>query len=83
MITAIADFFGTLFGRVALAGGLFASLVAWRAWDIHEQRSIGEAQAQAQMEKAANANAKKAEKAARSVDALPDSGLRDKFFRDR
>jgi hypothetical protein len=41
MITAIADFFGSLIGRVALAGGLFASFVAWRAWDIHQQRSIG------------------------------------------
>lgn len=82
MITAIADFFGTLFGRVALAGGLFASLVAWRAWDIHEQRSIGEAQAQAQMEKNANANAKKADKARQSVDSVPDSRLRDGYWRD-
>ena len=82
MITAIADFFGSIFGRVALAGGLFASFVAWRAWDIHEQRSIGEARAQVQMEKTANANARKADKAARAVDAIPDDRLRDRFFRD-
>ncbi len=82
MITAIADFFGSIFGRVALAGGLFASFVAWRAYDIHEQRSIGEQRAQGQMEKQANANAQKAEKAARTVDGIPDSGLRDRYFRD-
>ena len=82
MITAIADFLGTVFGRVALAGGLFASFVAWRAWDIHEQRGIGEARAQVQMEKTANANARKADKAARAVDAIPDDRLRDRFFRD-
>ena len=82
MITAIADFLGSVLGRVALAGGLFASFVAWRAWDIHEQRGIGEARAQVQMEKTANANARKADKAARAVDALPDDRLRDSFFRD-
>lgn len=81
-MTAIADFLGTIFGRVALAGGLLASFVAWRAWDIHEQRSIGEQRAQAQMEKTAHANASKADKAARATDAIPDGRLRDKFFRD-
>jgi hypothetical protein len=82
MITAIADFFGTLFGRLALAGGIFASFVAWRAWDVHQQREIGEMRAQAQMEKAANANAKKAEKARNSVQSIPADRMRDRYWRD-
>lgn len=82
MITTIADFFGTVLGRVALAGGLFASFVAWRAYDIHEQRGIGEQRAQVQMEKNANANAQKAEKARRSVDDIPAGSLRDRYRRD-
>jgi hypothetical protein len=83
MITAIADFLGSVLGRVALAGGLFASFVAWRAWDVHQQREIGETRAQVQMEKTAHANASKAEKAARTVDAIPDDRLFDAYFRDR
>jgi hypothetical protein len=83
MMTAIADFFGTVFGRIALAGGLFASFVAWRAYDVHEQRAIGEQRAQVQMEKTAHANAQKADKAASSVASIPDDRLFDRYFRDR
>jgi uncharacterized membrane protein (DUF106 family) len=46
------------------------------------QRSIGAEKVVAKMEKAADANAKKAEAARKSVDAIPDDRLRDKHFRD-
>jgi hypothetical protein len=78
----IISFFGTFLGRASMVAALVASLLAWRAWDIHKQRSIGEERAQVQMEKAANANARKAEKARNSVQSIPADRLRDKYFRD-
>jgi len=81
MIGIIA-FFGTFLGRASMVAALVASLLAWRAWDIHKQRSIGEERAQVQMEKAANANAKKAEKAADAVARIPDDQLDDRYRRD-
>jgi len=79
---SVISFFGTFLGRASMVAALVASLLGWRAWDIHKQRSIGEERAQVQMEKKAHANAQKADKAARAVDAIPDGRLRDKFFRD-
>lgn len=78
----IIAFFGTFLGRASMVAALIASLVAWRAYDIHNQRSIGEERAQVKMEKAANANAKKAEKARNSVQSIPADRLRDGYFRD-
>jgi hypothetical protein len=78
----IISFFGTFLGRASMVAALIASLLAWRAWDIHKQREIGETRAQVQMEKAANANARKAEKARNSVQSLPADRLRDRYFRD-
>lgn len=79
---SIISFFGTLTGRASMVAALVASLLAWRAWDVHKQRSIGAERAQVQMEKAANANAKKAEKARNSVQSIPADRLRDRYFRD-
>lgn len=79
---SIVSFFGTFLGRASMVAALVASLVAWRAYDVHNQRSIGEERAQVKMEKAANANAQKAEKARRSVDGIPASSLRDRYRRD-
>jgi hypothetical protein len=78
----IIAFFGTFLGRASMVAALVASLLAWRAWDIHKQRSIGEERAQVKMEKAANANAKKAEKAADAVARIPDDQLDDRYRRD-
>ena len=78
---SIISFFGTFLGRASMVAALAASFFAWRAWDVHKQRSIGEERAQIQMEKASNANAKKAEKAARSVESIPDSKLNDRYRR--
>lgn len=78
----IISFFGTFLGRASMVAALVASVVAWRAYDIHQQRSIGEERAQVKMEKAANANAKKADKVRRSVDAIPADRLRDRYWRD-
>jgi len=78
----IISFFGTFLGRASMVAALIASLLAWRAWDIHKQRSIGEERAQVKMEKAANANAKKAEKAADAVARIPDDQLDDRYRRD-
>lgn len=79
---SIIAFFGTFLGRASMVAALVASLVAWRAYDVHNQRSIGEERAQVKMEKAANANAKKAEKARNSVQSIPDDRLRDRYQRD-
>lgn len=79
---SIISFFGTFLGRASMVAALAASLLAWRAWDIHKQRSIGEERAQIKMEKNANANAQKAEKARRSVDDIPAGSLRDRYRRD-
>lgn len=79
---SIISFFGTFLGRTSMVAAIVASLLAWRAWDIHKQRSIGEERAQVKMEKNANANAKKADKARASVQSIPDDRLRDRYFRD-
>lgn len=78
----IIAFFGTFLGRASMVAALLASLVAWRAGDVHQQHSIGEERAQVKMEKAANANAQKAEKARNSVQSIPADRLRDRYRRD-
>jgi len=79
---SVISFFGTFVGRASMVAALGVSLLGWRAWDIHKQRSIGEERAQIKMEKTANANAQKAEKARRSVDDIPAGSLRDRYRRD-
>lgn len=48
----LAEFFGTIVGRLTLASGLIMALVALRAADIHKQRKIGETRAVEKIEKA-------------------------------
>lgn len=72
----------SLRGRMAAIGLAVLALVSWRTYDVIHQRGIGEAKAVAKMEKASDANAKKADAARRSADDLPAERLRDKYFRD-
>lgn len=48
----LLEFFGTLWGRVALGVGIIFALVAVRAADVHKQRKIGETRAVTKIEKA-------------------------------
>lgn len=75
----ILTFLATPLGRGAI---VVAALVLALIVNNSHQRSIGAQKVVAKMEKAADANAQKAEAARKSVDALPDDRLRDKHFRD-
>jgi hypothetical protein len=78
----IAAWLGTLWGRMALGGGVVVALVGLRAWDVRTQQAAGARKAVAKMEAKANENARKADDARRSVDRLPADRLRDRFTRD-
>ena len=73
------------FGMFGYSGiiiiAVISVFVAWQG-DRASQRSKGAQTAVAKMESNANANAKKAETARRSVDKLPTDSLRDTYFRD-
>ncbi len=73
---------GSPWGKLGVIGAIILALAGWRLSDLHKQRGIGEARANYKMEKAADANAQKANRARHSVDSIPDSRLRDKYFRD-
>jgi hypothetical protein len=75
-------FFSSLTGRLTMAGALLVSLLGLRMWDVNHQRAIGSQKTLAKIERASNANAEKAERARRSVAALPPDGLRDSYRRD-
>jgi hypothetical protein len=79
----ILAFLATPLGRY-LAGALAAFVVfgAWLTTRDYKQQAIGAQKLAAKMEKAADANAQKAEAARRSADQLPPDRLRDKYFRD-
>lgn len=78
----IAAWLGTLWGRVALGAGVVVALVGLRAWDVSNQRAIGAQKTVAKIERAADANAKKADAARRSVERAPGSVLDDRYRRD-
>ena len=78
MVTFLA-FFLTPLGRIA--GAVLGVILAVMVF-ASNQRNIGAAKAVAQMERAADANANKAERARQSVDALPADKLRDRYRRD-
>jgi len=78
----IISWFGTLAGRLALGGGIIATLFGWLMIHDHRIRKEATNATVANIERASNAAAEKAEKARRAVDAIPDSRLRDKYFRD-
>lgn len=75
----ILTLLATPLGRGAI---VVAALVLALIVNNSHQRSVGASKLAAKMEKAADANAQKAEAARKSVDALPDDRLRDKHFRD-
>jgi hypothetical protein len=81
MINAIV-FFATLKGRLAVGAAIILALVGVRMWDVSKQRAIGAERAVANMERAADANALKAEKARKSVSDVPADRLRDAYRRD-
>lgn len=59
----------------AVAGGLVASFA-------YSNQRKGAAKERAKIERAADANARKADAARKSVSAVPADGLRDKYARD-
>lgn len=81
MIQALL-FFATLKGKLAVGAAIVLALVSLRACDVHKQREIGADKAVARMEKAADENAAKAEKARQSIDRVPADRLRDQYRRD-
>lgn len=82
MITAAADFFGTILGKFALGGGIIASFFAWLLLHDHKIKVEAKNATVANIERASDEAAAKATKARRAVDAIPDSRLRDRYFRD-
>ncbi|CCB64483.1 hypothetical protein [Hyphomicrobium sp. MC1] len=78
----LITFAGTLWGRVAVAGGIFAALVtAWLAFAAH-YKAIGESRVLAKIEQRTNENVDKAQRARASVENLPADQLRDRYRRD-
>lgn len=75
-------FFATLKGRLAVGAAIILALVGVRMWDVSKQRAIGAERAVANMERAADANALKAEKARKSVSGVSADRLRDAYRRD-
>jgi hypothetical protein len=63
-----------------VAGGI--ALVSLRACDVAHQRAIGASKQVAKQERAADANARKAEAVRRGVERLPAGSLSDKYVRD-
>lgn len=82
MFSPVIAWFGTLAGRLALGGGLIASFFGWLLIHDHGIRVEAKNATVANIERASNEAAAKATKARRAVDAIPDSRLRDKYFRD-
>lgn len=81
MIGLIA-FFGTLWGRVAVAGGILAALIAAWAGFAHHYRQQGESRVLHKIEQRTTINVEKATKARQSVESLPADRLNDRYRRD-
>ncbi len=82
-MAALIGLLMTPWGRmVGAAFGLFLMVASWRAYDLNKQRGIGAERERAKMERAADANASKAEKARQSVQKIPDDRLHDRYRRD-
>lgn len=69
----LAEFFGTIVGRLTLFAGIIMALVALRAADIHKQRNIGATRAVEKIEKA-NEKATDLGKKAAAKSRAPVSG---------
>jgi len=81
MIGLIA-FFGTLWGRVAVAGGILAALIAaWAGFAAH-YKGVGESRVLQKIEQRTTINVEKAQAARRSVETLPADRLTDRYRRD-
>ena len=68
--------------RLGIGAAIVAAVLGLRMWDISTQRAIGESKAVAKMERAADANAKKADAVRRSVERTADDRLFDRYRRD-
>lgn len=81
MIGLIA-FFGTLWGRMAVAGGILAALIAAWAGFAHHYRTQGESRVLQKIEQRTSENVEKAAKARASVETVPADRLTDRYRRD-
>jgi hypothetical protein len=81
-LTPVITWLGTWVGRAAVGGGLVATFFGWLLLHDHRIRVEEKNVTIAHIEEASNVAAEKATKARRSVDAIPDGRLRDKYFRD-
>lgn len=84
MIAALSSLTGlsVLWARVAATGGLVALVLsAWAGFAYHYQK-VGEARVIAKIEKASDANVKKAAAARLSVEGIPAADLNDRYRRD-
>ena len=78
-LTSFGAWAMTLVGRCVLSGLAIGG--AWLWVKLHYE-SAGRVKERAKIERAGDLNAQKSEAARRSVDRLPDSRLRDGYFRD-
>jgi hypothetical protein len=69
-----AVWLGTLWGRLALGAGVVMALVGVRAWDVSNQRTIGETRAVVRIERASENAAKIGRQAAEKSRAARHPG---------
>jgi hypothetical protein len=79
MISLIVRFFAGTIGKYLLGG--VAILAAW-AYVKYSYEAKGRAKERAAIEKAGEKNERRSKAARRKIDLLPDSKLRDRYFRD-
>lgn len=78
----LITFFGTLWGRAAVAGGICAALAyAWLGFAWHYEKK-GESRVLAKIEQRTTQNVEKATAARKSVESVPADRLNDQFRRD-
>lgn len=78
----LVTFFGTLWGRVAVAGGILATLLAAWAGVAHHYRKQGESRVLEKIEQRTSENVEKAQAARASVANTPADKLSDRYRRD-
>lgn len=78
----LVTFFGSLWGRVAVAGGILAALLAAWAAFAHHYRQQGESRVLEKIERRTNENVAKAQAARASVANTPADKLSDRYRRD-
>jgi hypothetical protein len=79
MIALIVKFLASTLGKYLLLG--LGILAAW-GFVKYKYESQGRAKERAEIIEAGKKNADKAKKARRRVDKIPDSRLRDRYYRD-